>query len=82
MSRKEEIEKAIIENIDTKLFDDASEEVAAHNGFRKGVRWADSHPSRELVEKILNLAYDWDSINWDEFVDSVTSELWNEANRT
>ena len=81
ISVQEEIEKAILEVVDTRVggFDDVIEEVAAHNGFRKGVEWADSHPSRELVEKILNMAYDWDSIEWSGFVDSVKEKLWNET---
>ena len=79
MTRQEEVEQAIICNIDTRGFDDVVEEVSAHNGFRKGVMWADKHPSRELIEKILNMAYDWDSENWDGFVDAVKESLWNET---
>lgn len=75
--RKEELEKAIIEVVDTRLFDEVVEEVAAHNGFRKGVEWADSHPSLDLIKKIIDLAYSWDSLSpFDELAKEIKEEIW------
>lgn len=81
MNREEEKEKAAKEYINNKMWDDEIEECAGCNGFRNDVNWADSHPSRELIEKILSLAYDWDSLDWDGFVDAVKENIWNNEER-
>ena len=74
--RKKELEKAIIETIDTRLFDDVVEEVVAHNGFRKGVEWADSHPSLDLIKKIIDLAYSSDISPFDELAREIKEKIW------
>lgn len=78
MSREEEKEEAVNKYAENVPAADICEEIYAKNGFRKGVEWADSHPSRELIEEILKLAYDWNNISWDEFVDNTKNKIWDE----
>ena len=43
------------------------------------MQWADSHPSLELVEKIVELAYSWDSISsFEKLAEQIKEELWQQ----
>lgn len=78
--RNKEVEKARLNYIENEaICDDICEECAASNGFKKGVQWADSHPSLELVEKIVELAYSWDSISsFEKLAEQIKEELWQQ----
>lgn len=80
MNRKEEKENAAKEYINNKMWDDEIEECAGCNGFRNGVNWADSHPSLELVEKIISRAFEgWDFLSpVNELAKLIKEEIENE----
>jgi len=79
--REEEIDSAAKEYTSGDIiFDDPCEELCALNGFKSGSSWADKHPSKELIEKIINLAFDeWDSIeDFSDLAQSIKEEIENE----
>ena len=75
--RDEEIVKARFNYIEKEaICDDVSEECAASIGFERGTIWSDSHPSLELVEKIINMAFDWDGIgSFHDLAQSIKEEI-------
>jgi hypothetical protein len=78
--RNEEIENARFNYVEYEaICDDVCEECAAANGFRKGANWADSHPSLELVERIINMAFDgWDGIgSFHDLAQSIKEKIEN-----
>ena len=78
MNRSDEIEEAKTFYIENEaICDDVCEECAAANGFRKGAVWSDKHPSIELIERIITMAFDnWDSKSgFDELAKSIREEL-------
>ena len=82
-NRDDEIEEARINYIENEaVCDDVCEECAASNGFRKGAAWSDKHPSVELIERIITMAFDgWDFISgFDELAKSIRKELDNSVN--
>ncbi len=69
MNREEEILDAALcyaNNLeDVPIKDDFSKLLATSLGqaYIKGAKWADSHPSFEVIEKIINLTFEgWDGI--------------------
>jgi len=80
MNREEEKEEAAKNYIKNKIWDDSIEECAGCNGFRKGVDWADSHPSLELVEKIISRTFEgWDFLSpVNELAKLIKEEIENE----
>jgi len=82
MNRNDEIEDAKTYYIKNEVIcDDVCEECAAANGFRKGATWSDKHPSIELIERIITMAFDsWNFISgFDDLAKSIREELDNEA---
>lgn len=51
-------------------------------GFELGAKWSDTHPSKELIEKIINMAFDgWDSISsFSDLAQGIKGEIWNNTN--
>lgn len=85
MNREEEILDAALDyanNLDdVQIKDDFSKLLATSLGqaYIKGAEWADSHPSLELVEKIVELAYSWDSISsFEKLAEQIKEELWQQ----
>ena len=63
MNREEEIQKAEFEFEFGYPLGVKHDSVVVTESFTAGVKWADSHPSLEVIEKIINLAIDnWDGI--------------------
>lgn len=66
---------------DVPIKDDFSKLLATSLGqaYIKGAEWADSHPSLEIIEKIINLAFDgWDSIeDFHNLAQSIKEEIEN-----
>lgn len=81
MNRNDEIENAKTYYIENEaVCDDVCEECAAANGFKKGAAWSDKHPSVELIERIVTMAFDdWNFISgFDELAKSIRKTLDNE----
>lgn len=85
MNREEEILDAALDyanNLDdVQIKDDFSKLLATSLGqaYIKGAEWADSHPSLEVVEKIVELAYSWDSISsFEKLAEQIKEELWQQ----
>lgn len=76
--RRLEIEEVAEKYIENKIYDDVCEEYAAHNGFKSGVEWSDSHPSLDLINKVVELAYSWDSVSpFEDLAISIKNEIQN-----
>lgn len=76
--RKLEIEEAAKEYLEDKIYDDVCEECAARNGFKSGVKWSDSHPSLDLINKVVELAYSWDSVSpFEDLAISIKDKIQN-----
>lgn len=56
MTREEEIQKAIEEEFEYHLFEDESDYIMQLSKFKKGIKWADSHPREGLwdSEKVIS----------------------------
>lgn len=79
MNREEEIQKAIDSEFKGKCFEDEWDEIMQTGKYKKGIQRADSHPSLELVEKIVELAYSWDSISsFEKLAEQIKEELWQQ----
>ena len=80
MNREEEIQKAIDSEFKGSCFEDEWDEIMQTGKYKKGIQWADSHPSLEVVEKIINLAFDgWDGIeDFHDLAQSIKEEIENE----
>jgi hypothetical protein len=77
MNREEEIQKAIDSEFKGCCFEDEWDEIMQTGKYKKGIQWADSHPSLELVKKIVELAYSWDSISsFEKLAEQIKEELW------
>lgn len=48
-------------------------------GFELGAKWSDTHPSKEIIEKIINMAFDgWDSISsFSDLAQTIKEEIWD-----
>lgn len=79
MTREEEIQKAIDKEFHDKWFEDEGDYIMQTGKYEKGIRWADSHPSLELVKKIAELAFSWDSISsFEKLAEQIKEELWQQ----
>lgn len=58
MNREEEIQKAIDYEFRRSYFEDEWDEIMQTGKYKKGIQWADSHPSLEVIKKIINLVFD------------------------
>lgn len=77
MNREDEIRVAIDSEFDGYCFEDEFDEIMQTGKYKKGIQWADSHPSLELIERIINLAFDgWDSIeSFHDLAQSIKEEI-------
>lgn len=77
MNREDEIRVAIDSEFEGYCFEDEFDEIMQTGKYKKGIQWADSHPSLELIERIINLAFDgWDSIeSFHDLAQSIKEEI-------
>jgi hypothetical protein len=80
MNREEEIQKAEDEFEFGYPLGVKHDSVVVKESFTAGAMWADSHPSLELVEKIINLSFNgWDGIkDFHNLAQSIKEEIENE----
>ena len=79
MNREEEIKKAEDEFEFGYPLGVKHDSVVVKESFTAGAIWADSHPSLELVEKIVELAYSGDSISsFEKLAEQIKEELWQQ----
>lgn len=82
--RNEEIEKATDAEFDGKWFEDEGDYIMQTSKFKKGIKWADEHPRKGLVDidevcnllskKIVDITYLNDE-DRNEFVENIRHTL-------